>query len=278
MMRKTILIFGYGYVSRFLINKLSAQAYKIYCTSRKIASQEEHASFTLINFSHPKLPKLINSAEILLSTIPPTAGNDPVLEKYYDFIARSDFTWIGYLSATSVYGDHDGMWVDETSLCLVSNSKRLQAEKKWQTLKFPVDIFRLSGIYGPRRNCLDKIINGKNYTVVKENQYFSRIHIADICQIIITAFQRPMSGEIFNISDDEPAYLNVVQQYGAKLLSKPKLQEIPFSEANLSVNAKNFFNNNKRISNKKMKQNYEINLLFPTFREGLINEYMFLIK
>ena len=45
--------------------------------------------------------------------------------------------WITYLSATSVYGDHKGEWVNENSITKPSSPNgvsRLQAENSWTSL------------------------------------------------------------------------------------------------------------------------------------------------
>jgi nucleoside-diphosphate-sugar epimerase len=72
--------------------------------------------------------------------------------------------WVGYLSSTGVYGDHDGGWVDESSQLRSADPKacaRIQAEAEWLKLHescgLPVAVFRLGGIYGPGRSVEDAI-------------------------------------------------------------------------------------------------------------------------
>ena len=82
---------------------------------------------------------------------------------FKEIIKKTKAKWITYLSATSVYGNHDGGWVNEnseTKPTSVSGIKRLQAENQW--LKFsnennlPIQIFRLSGIYSTKNNILKR--------------------------------------------------------------------------------------------------------------------------
>jgi dTDP-D-glucose 4,6-dehydratase len=279
-MKKQIIIFGYGYVSKFLIQQLKDHNWTIYCTSRKIDVEKtvKDGNVTVINFLDPKLPSIIKLSNICLNTVPPsTEIIDPVLKIYSDIISKNSFEWIGYLSSTSVYGDHNGAWVNEDTECVPSNEKsriRLLAEKQWLNLysqhELPVHIFRLSGIYGPNRNCLEQIKNGKDFTIIKKGQYFSRIHVADICMATIKSIKHPTSGEIYNISDDEPAPINIVQQFGASILNKNTLKEIPFENYDLSVQAKDFFNDNKKISSKKVKDNLSIKWQYPNYKSGLL--------
>lgn len=278
-MNKTIVIFGHGYVSRFLIQELIAMNFFVFCTSRKVELGEPvtNKNFTIINFLDPLLPSLIESANILLSTVPPNSEEvDPVLNQYSDTISKNVFEWIGYLSSTSVYGDHNGGWVDEETACSPSNAQsrlRLLAEKQWLSLysqnKLPVHILRISAIYGPNRNCLEEIKNGKDFTVVKKDIFFSRVHVKDICMAAIASINSPTSGEIYNISDDMPAPINIVQQFGAAILNFPILKEIPFESSDLSERARCFFNDNKKVSCNKIKSKLKVSWIYSNYVVGL---------
>ncbi len=280
-MDKQIIIFGYGYVSKFLIKHFKDSNWDIYCTSRKVdlSNPVKNGKVTIINFLDPEIPAIIKSSNICLSTIPPSDKIiDPVLAQYFKEISSNTlFEWIGYLSSTSVYGDHSGSWVNEQTLCVPSNKKaklRFIAEQQW--LKFynqnnlPINILRLSGIYGPNRNCLEQIMSGKDYTIAKNDHYFSRIHVNDICMAIKASIKYPTKGEIYNISDDEPAPLNIVQQFGASILDKEQLKEIPFEQCKLSEQAKCFFDDNKKISNQKIKATLKVTWAYPNYRIGLV--------
>lgn len=278
-MKKTVIIFGHGYVSKFLIQKLNALGWIIYCTSRKveIGKPVKNENVTIINFLDPALPSLIKSSNVILSTVPPNNKIiDPVLDGYADIISKDTFEWIGYLSSTSVYGDHNGAWVNEETKCIPSNEQsrvRLLAEQRWLKLysknKLPVHILRLSGIYGPHRNCLEQIKNGKYFTIIKKDQFFSRIHVEDICMATIASIKSPTAGKIYNVSDDEPAPINIVQQFAASILNANLLREIPFEVSNLSDQAKYFFNDNKKVSSQKIKEKLNIKWTYPNYIVGL---------
>lgn len=280
LMSHTIIIFGNGYVSRFLTQALDSIGWKIYCTSRKIPAGDriQNGNVTLVNFLDPSIASIIKSSSVILSTVPPNQEScTPALDKYANVISKETFAWIGYLSATSVYGDHQGNWVNEETECVPSNAKaatRLLAEKRWMDLhvqhNLPVHILRLSGIYGPNNNCLQQIINGKDSTILNKGQYFSRIHVSDICRSIIASIGTPSAGEIFNISDDEPTPISIVQQFGADILKHKKLKEIPFASAKMSEQAKAFFLDNKKVSNHKIKTRLNLQWQYPNYRSGLV--------
>ena len=183
--------------------------------------------------------------------------------------------WITYLSATSVYGNHNGEWVDENSKCIPSSSNgiaRLKVENCWLDLfkkfNYPIQIFRLSGIYSDKNNVLKRLKTGEAKLIFKENHFFSRIHVDDISNILFKSLKTFKSGEIFNISDDKPAPLSEVTLYGAKLLNIKKLKELKVEEIDSEM-LKNFFKDSKKVQNKKMKKFFDYNLKYPSFTEGL---------
>lgn len=279
--KKAFFIFGYGYVARFLCHELGKLGWKIYATSRTV---EKHTSqcpkhVHLIDFNDTaRIHAKLSESEVILITAPPhEEEGDPVLSRFKPQLiaACPTFRWIGYLSSTGVYGDHHGQWVDETSSSLphcARAQRRLDAEQAWleiyQDYQLPVHLFRLSGIYGPGRNALEKIQSGKDYTIVKPGQFFSRTHVQDICLALIASMQEPTPGEYYNISDDLPAPLHEVDQYAAQLLNVT-LRSIPYEQSTLSPMAKEFFSTNKKVSGQKIKQRLKIQWQYPDYREGL---------
>lgn len=284
-MRPKMLIFGFGYTANFLANKLAALDFHIVGTSRnrEFLEQDTEKSYELINFTKGDIEKSIRSAShILVSTPPSPDFGDPVLAHFVDLISKyaRQTQWLGYLSSTGVYGDHQGGWVDESSasLSLGQQAKvRLNAENAWGSLaenyQLPLHIFRIAGIYGPKRNALTRIAQGKAQTIYKENHFFSRIHVADIAAVLIASIKNPNPISIYNVADDEPAPSYEVDAYAAHLLNIPAPERIPFEHATLSPMTKEFYAHHRRVNNAKIKQELLVNLMYPTFREGLQHLY-----
>ena len=133
----------------------------------------------------------------------------------------------------------------------------------------PLHIFRLAGIYGPRRNQLQGVIDGTAKRIVKEGQVFSRIHVEDIANVLEASMARPNPGAIYNVCDDEPAPAPVVVAYAAELLGRTPPPEIPFEEAGLSPMARSFYMASRRVSNARMHEELGVTLAYPSYREGL---------
>ncbi len=273
-------IFGFGYTAKALASKLISLGFNVIGTSRTPDEQEQNAlNMKLIEFDSPEIESYLSLATHLLICIPPTnAMDDIVLIKYGDLIKNqaSYLKWVGYLSSTGVYGDHKGNGVNEISECIPHTSTgiaRLKAEQAWfsfaQNHQLALHIFRLSGIYGPRRNVLERLMHGKKQSVFKENQVFCRIHVDDIINTLLASIQLPNPLSIYNVSDDEPASTHEVDQYAARLLDREPLPLIPFFEAHLSPMEQEFYANNRRVSNLKIKKELGVVLNYPTYKEGL---------
>ena len=132
----------------------------------------------------------------------------------------------------------------------------------------PLQIFRLSGIYSNENNVLRRLKSGDAKIIKKENQFFSRIHVEDIAEILFKSLEQFKPKEIYNISDDRPASSEEVILYGSKLLNidPPAIVEL---ESIAKEKTKNFYNDSKKVNNKKMKKIFTYKLKYPSYVEGL---------
>lgn len=213
--------------------------------------------------------KLAEATHVLLS-IPPDAKGDLVFRENYEINAE----WIGYLSTTGVYGDAKGGWVDENSICKPTQERskwRVTAENQWLRSQHLVEVFRLSGIYGPKegRNTFSSLKNGTARRIDKENQFFSRIHVDDIAEILAKSIANGKTGEVYNCADNLPCPQAELVEYAAELLGVEPPPLIPFAEADLSPMAKSFYSSSRKINNDKVKLNLGMKFAFPTYKEGL---------
>ena len=278
-----IFCFGFGEVAKNFINKVRSEDYKVNLSAtstskscKKDINGFDYENYFFKNESYDKeLIKKIEGADYILISIPPINGKDLVIKNFSKILKNCNATWITYLSATSVYGDHNGEWVNEGSMTKPTSSNgiaRLTAENSWLTLalnkNFPLQIFRLSGIYSNEKNILQRLKYKKVNLINKKNNFFSRIHVDDIAGILFKSLSRFKSGEIYNITDDRPSSQEEITLYGVKLLNinRPKLIEVKDIESEM---LKGFYKDSKKVSNKKMKIFFNYNLKFPTYLEGL---------
>ena len=278
-----IFCFGFGQVAKNFIKKLSVEQYNINlsATSRSESSKK---TFNGINYNSylfnsekfdQNLVVKLKEADHILVSIPPENQEDLVIKNFSKFIESSKVKWITYLSATSIYGYHKGEWVNENSKTNpISNNgiARLKAENAWFSLeknkKIPIQIFRLSGIYSNEKNILIRLKSGGVKLINKKNHFFSRIHVDDISNILFKSLSKFKSGEIYNLSDDKPSTSEEVTLFGAKILNIENIEKIEVDQIKSEM-LKNFYNESKKVSNKKMKSYFNYNLKFPSYIEGL---------
>ncbi|MDA9613822.1 hypothetical protein N9S09_00910, partial [Pelagibacteraceae bacterium] len=136
---KKLLIYGYGYTASYLAETLNTENYLIIGSSReekKFNSDNKKVKF--INNSLVNNCLLKDDITHILVSVPPNDLGDIFIQNYRDIITKNkNIEWIGYLSATNVYGDHNGELVSESSQTKPKTKKginRLVAEKQWLEL------------------------------------------------------------------------------------------------------------------------------------------------
>jgi nucleoside-diphosphate-sugar epimerase len=130
-------------------------------------------------------------------------------------------------------------------------------------------VFRLAAIYGPGRSPFAALRAGAAKRIAKPGQVFSRIHVEDLASVLVASMARPDPGAIYNVCDDEPAPPESVVAHAAALLGVDPPPLIPFAEAGLSPMARSFYDDNKRVSNARIKTELGIALRYPDYRAGL---------
>ena len=276
-MNKTLLSFGHGYSAQALARQILSQGWTIYGTTRSAEKAERLRAQGVRPVLWPggDLSEAFARATHLLVSAGPDESGDPVLARHGAEIARvaPRLEWAGYLSTTGVYGDRQGGWVDESTPPAPSTRRgrlRVEAEAQWRAIEgLPLHIFRLAGIYGPGRGPFEKLRQGTARRIVKPGQVFSRIHVEDIAQVLAASIARPNPGAVYNVCDDDPAPPQEVIAFADGLLGLPVPPEVPFEEAELSPMARSFYAESKRVSNRRIKEELGVTLLFPDYRTGL---------
>lgn len=274
-MVKTLFSFGHGYSAQALSRHIEPAGWRVFGTTRDPAQSGAVRASGAEPVIWPGQTVDLDGVTHLLISTAPNAGGDPVLAALGDKIAdrAGQFDWVGYLSTTAVYGDHKGGWVDEATLPSPMAERgrwRVRAETQWQDITgLPVHIFRLAGIYGPGRGPFSKLKRVGMRRIIKPGQVFSRIHVADIAQVLAASMASPNPGAIYNVCDDEPVPPQDVIAYAAELQGLPLPAAVPFDQADMSPMARSFYNENKRVRNDRIKDELGIRLLYPDYRAGL---------
>ena len=283
MSKIKVFCFGFGQVAKYFVKKIISERQNL---ELNVSSRKKTHSFTFegielnsYEFNEKKIDKNINvkilDADFILVSIPPINDEDIILKNLEEIVKKTKAKWITYLSATSVYGNHDGAWVNEDSETKpksISGIKRLKAENQW--LRFskennlPLQIFRLSGIYSVENNILKRLLSGQAKIVKKENHFFSRIHVEDIANLLFYSMKKFKTNQIYNVSDDKPASQEEIATYGSKLLKvkSPVFLKLDALEDGM---LKDFYKDSKKVDNQKVKEFFNYRFTYPTYKEGL---------
>jgi len=280
--KNKFLILGCGFSGSFFAKTIRKIGCTVLTSSR---SKNKDPNNFVFDSEKNIIPdeKIFNKVTHILSCIPPDKnGNDPVLESFASKLKNLSLEWVGYLSTTGVYGNTRGDWVSEMDIPNPFQKRsynRLNCEKAWIKSGLPIQIFRLPGIYGPGRSTFEAIRSQKIRVISKQDQVFSRIHVADITNAIIYLLQNKNSikfHQIINIADDEPCSQIEVIQYCYDLLGLKMPKPILFEDAKkeLSSMAQSFWMENRRVSNKLLCETLGYELIYKNYKQGLKNCFL----
>ena len=269
----TLLSLGHGYTSSALAARLVPLGWTVIGTCRDPARADILRAAGVEPLLLPAdLSAALARASHVLAAAAPDAEGDPFLRMAGAALRAAHPRWVGYLSTTAVYGDHQGAWVDEVTPINPQSLRarqRVQAEEAWLATGLPVHIFRLAGIYGPGRGPFEKVRDGSARRIIKPGQVFSRIHVADIAETLLASIRRPNPGTIYNVCDDDPAPAEDVLSHAAHLLGLPEPPAIPYDEAEMTPLARSFYAESKRVRNERIKAELGVTLRYPDYRAGL---------
>ena len=141
-----LFCFGFGQVAEYFVTNLIKKNinFELFATNtkgtqiKKFKKIKYKSYFFYNKVFDPNLIKDLNNVDKVLISIPPINGVDMVLKNFFRSFEKNKFNWVTYLSATSIYGNKNGEWVDENTKPEPSSEKgiaSLNAEKNWIKLQ-----------------------------------------------------------------------------------------------------------------------------------------------
>lgn len=178
-----------------------------------------------------------------------------------------------YVSSSSVYGQQNGEWVDEDSLCEPSQPGGqlcLEAERLVHAA-FPdpgaAVVLRFAGIYGPARllSRIETLRAGQPLTGSPE-AWLNLIHVDDGTATVIATADAIAPSSCYLVCDDEPTsrghyYRSLAEFVGAPVPAFDELTPPKRGSGGL----------NKRCRNTRLHAELLPALRYPTYRKGLAN-------
>lgn len=158
-----------------------------------------------------------------------------------------------YTSSTSVYGQSEGDWVDETSPAeprhetgrILRETEELVRQKRGL-------VARLAGIYGPGRSALlRKFLAGEARLEGSGERYLNQAHRDDIAAALFHLVEMSRQNErppaILNVADDEP----ITQRQAYAWLAEKLHRSLPPTADRAAERKRG--SSNKRVSNQQLR-------------------------
>ena len=284
-----VLIVGCGYVGLPLGAELVRHGHEVSGVRRTSGSEGElsQAGITslLADITKPAdLARLPAQYDWVVNCVASGGGGPDDYRKVYLEGTRHLIEWLSpmaprrfvYTSSTSVYGQTDGALVTELSPAEpVAETARILVDTERLLLEaakshgFPAVILRLAGIYGPGRGYwLKQYLSGQARIEGPGVRFLNMVHRDDVSGAILAALERGRAGEIYNVVDDEPTTQLALYQW----LAERSGGALPRSVPEEAESARKRGLTNKRVSNRKLREELRYRLKYPTFREGYAAE------
>lgn len=274
-----IMLIGAGYAALEFARMAISGGGKVSATLRDPAKADtlRACGITAVDVSTgPMAPDALAGVTDLLISTPPANGICPGLALAEPALGQAtDLGWIGYFSSTAVYGDCNGEWIDETRAPAPHSADakgRMQAEEGWTAVATRTgaacDILRIAGIYGPGRNLLATLRDGKGRAFDKPGQVFNRIHRDDIAGAALAAMMNPSGLRVTNLADGNPCSTVDLNIGLAEMLGVAPPQIVPFDPDNLPPGVAQFFAENRRLRNDRLLALPGFQLRYPDWQAG----------
>ena len=281
-----ILIVGSGDVARRILSRL-ARRYRVYAllrdASRAAAWRTAGAVPLLADLDdRASLHRLAGLADCVMHLAPPPAAG------LGDSRTRNLLAALGkgkslprrliYVSTTGVYGDCGGATIDETRHLNPESARagrRVAAEnslRAWgRRTGAAVSILRAPGIYAADRLPLERLQKGLPALVDRDDVYTNHIHADDLAAACIAALRRGGSNRVYNVVDDSDLKMADYFDRVADAFVLPRPPRLTRAEAGqrLSPLQLSFMRESRRIGNRRLKEELELRLAYPTVDAGI---------
>lgn len=259
-----IAIIGCGYIGYEIAKSLYEKGHFVTCTTinpervEKL-SKVSHKTLVMKGSDENEMHLILKNNDVIIVTISTKAKIDfeatflqttQTIKKCALQIGTPKT--IIYTSKSSVYGNHDGMWVDETAdLKAADDENKILIEGEniilsLKDLRWKVCVLRLAQVYGPGRE-LTKLYKMLYKKVIPGHAeyYTNMVHQHDVVGIVDYVLEHEIEGLYNVVDDDHPTRQEFSNLLSTKLnIAKPKY----------NPKLADFPDNNKRVSNFKIKE------------------------
>jgi nucleoside-diphosphate-sugar epimerase len=276
----SLVILGCGYVGSRIARAALAEGRSVRVCSRSTGKlQPLGEAGAEVKFVDASTPKTFTSAVAgvhdgtVVYSIPPVTALPPghAMRAALQAAYGAGATCFVYFSSCGLYGDSpdDDTWVDEdTPLAADAAMQNVMSDEREilnsSFSRLRTVVLRLAPVYGPGRGVRERMKKGQ-YSILEDGRHVtSRIHVDDVARIVFAAEQHAPAKAVYLVGDDEP----VTQGEYARWLSDRLGVAMPPSRQIVESGKPRVPHRNRRIRNARMKQELQLELKYPTFREG----------
>jgi nucleoside-diphosphate-sugar epimerase len=284
---KSILIIGCGDIATRLapLLHLRYRLFGLVRNSSRLAALRSHRITPLIgdlDYRH-SLISISGLPDIVLHFAPPSDFGENDMRTRNLLAALSQGLLpkqIIYISTSGVYGDCGGARINETHPPHPLSSRarrRLDAENRirhWaQCNGVNACILRVPGIYANNRLPLDFLREGYPSIISAQDSYTNHIHADDLARIVVVALRRGKPNRIYHASDDSELMLGDYFDSIADKLCLPRPPRLPRDEVKRAVSPSrwSFMEESRRLTNKRIKEELQVKLRYPTVANTLFS-------
>ena len=260
------LVFGYGYLSKAIVQIAKKNNYDLTIVSRKKIKDNIFKSIC-----YNRLNDIKNDLKhyFAISTVPPNEDGEDYVLNSVDKNIISTFSKIIYISSTSVYPS--GL-VDEDSITsnLTERGKiRNKIENEWKSITNTI-IVRPGGIYCNENNVMTKFLRGNHEIIFKKDHYTNRIHIEDLVGIIFKTLLFKNPPKVINAVDEDFVITYDVVKEICKKFNLPNPKKINYKNKIISQNSRSFFLVSKQVKSKYVTKKMNYQFKHKNFSKSLI--------
>lgn len=227
------------------------------------------------------LSGLPTAGAVVYYLAPPPGGglSDPRARNFCAAVASGERpSKLVYVSTSGVYGDcGDALVTEQTPVNPQTSRARRRVDAEQTLLAWgagcgvPVVVLRVTGIYGPGRLPVSRLLAGHPVLREEESPSTNRIHADDLAQVCLAAAAKAPHGEVFNVCDGEGGTMSQYFFAVADALELPRPAAISMEEAKTVMNPLmlSYLNESRRMSNGKLLKQLGITLRYPTLTAGL---------
>ncbi len=281
-----VTIVGCGDIGRRVGHRLIASGIRVTAVvhqSEKVESLCNEGFTPLVcNLDFPEdLPRIPLHKRQVYYLVPPQGGgkSDYRMLNFCRQLSRDNCpARLVYISTSGVYGDCGEILVTEqtpvnpqTARAKRRASAEEQLREQARQLDFDLIILRVTGIYGPGRLPIARLLQGFPVLQAGEGACTNRIHTYDLVNVCLAAMDRGENGDVFNVCDGERTTMSDYFIAVARFAGLPQPRQITLAEAEREMNPLmlSYLKESRQMDNRLMREKLGVELMYPNLEAGL---------